>query len=388
MTYYEILEVSESASQEVITMAYRTLAVKYHPDRYKGDPEFAKAHWKRLNAAYLVLSVPEERKQYDEFLRLKRTQTQATQSEAIVKNSEPMEPVQTQEKPKKQKKPKREKPLPSIKRSAITVGILLPLVFVLELLFYSFIEDYPFGYAIFLACGDLFLFTFSYMLFPLLMGAIKKSFAVKFIENMSWINSAVVMVLWNVINESSPGEGWLLALIYTFVNKHVVIQMHQKIQQRKQRVIAASVTLLVLALVCVCIMFGFYVIQDTAEDLGYLQGDADTSNRSYDVIDIIISADSSGGAGDVFSEMNNSLDYRIKDNHVGVRYEVIYKEIGGVEEYVVPRRLSNGNYVVDDSCRVEYRPVNDCWYKVTLPNGQEGFVWGGTNAMYVTEIYN
>ena len=34
--YYEILEVSEKASKEVIEKAYRVLAKKYHPD---GKPQ-------------------------------------------------------------------------------------------------------------------------------------------------------------------------------------------------------------------------------------------------------------------------------------------------------------------------------------------------------------
>ena len=38
MTYYEILEVAETASEEVIRMAYKALAKKYHPDVFKGDP--------------------------------------------------------------------------------------------------------------------------------------------------------------------------------------------------------------------------------------------------------------------------------------------------------------------------------------------------------------
>ena len=33
--YYEILEISESASEEVIHMAYKALVKKYHPDYLK-----------------------------------------------------------------------------------------------------------------------------------------------------------------------------------------------------------------------------------------------------------------------------------------------------------------------------------------------------------------
>lgn len=61
--YYAILEVSPSASPEVITSAYRSLARKYHPDANR-SPE-AGAKMKAINAAYDVLGDRDKRATYD-----------------------------------------------------------------------------------------------------------------------------------------------------------------------------------------------------------------------------------------------------------------------------------------------------------------------------------
>ena len=64
--YYEILEVSNKASKEVIEKAYKVLAKKYHPDRYTGDRRnMAEERLKEINVAYKILSDDLLRDQYD-----------------------------------------------------------------------------------------------------------------------------------------------------------------------------------------------------------------------------------------------------------------------------------------------------------------------------------
>lgn len=65
-SYYDILWVAKSASEDDIKKAYRKLAMKYHPDRNKWDKQ-AEEKFKEINQANDVLSDPKKRQQYDTF---------------------------------------------------------------------------------------------------------------------------------------------------------------------------------------------------------------------------------------------------------------------------------------------------------------------------------
>jgi curved DNA-binding protein len=65
--YYQILGVSRDATTEEIKKAYRKLAMKYHPDKAKGDKKQAEEKFKQISEAYAVLSNPEKKKEYDKF---------------------------------------------------------------------------------------------------------------------------------------------------------------------------------------------------------------------------------------------------------------------------------------------------------------------------------
>ena len=55
--YYEILEVNNKASREVIERAYRVLIKKYHPDIFDGEERiYAEKKVRDLNEAYKILS--------------------------------------------------------------------------------------------------------------------------------------------------------------------------------------------------------------------------------------------------------------------------------------------------------------------------------------------
>ena len=64
--YYEILGVQRNSSDDDIKKAYRKLAMKYHPDRNKGDKS-AEAKFKEINEAYETLKDPQKKAAYDQY---------------------------------------------------------------------------------------------------------------------------------------------------------------------------------------------------------------------------------------------------------------------------------------------------------------------------------
>lgn len=64
--YYETLGVARGADAAALKGAYRSLAMKYHPDRNPGDAA-AEAKFKEVSEAYECLRDPEKRAAYDQF---------------------------------------------------------------------------------------------------------------------------------------------------------------------------------------------------------------------------------------------------------------------------------------------------------------------------------
>ena len=65
--FYKLLNIDRNASDAEIKKSYRSLAMKFHPDRNADNPQAAEVKFKQIKEAYEVLSDPKKRSAYDQF---------------------------------------------------------------------------------------------------------------------------------------------------------------------------------------------------------------------------------------------------------------------------------------------------------------------------------
>lgn len=257
MTYYDILEVSENASDEVIRMAYKALAKKYHPDIFEGEPKEAEEKMKQINAAFEVLSNEQKRKQYDASLHNKTNCTQ-TESETNPRKAT------------KHNKEKREFKYPSVAKSATIIGTLLFVIFCQPIGTYAETLEL-FDYALLLGIIDFCLLNVIMLTVPLFYGALKKSITPKETKSLCAINSIAIFLISIILNvleiTTAPLVGWIFSLCYYFVNKHILLQMQQREYNKTKFVCIASAILVFFA--SVFIGGNWYASKEIKQDYGY-----------------------------------------------------------------------------------------------------------------------
>lgn len=213
MTYYDILQVSENASEEVIRMAYKALAKKYHPDVFDGDPKIAEQKMKELNEAYEVLSNQQKRMEYDAFIH-------KTTYDNLFHNEEKKSSNSNSKAEKETNKPRKE------------LGLGASLLIIIALLFVAFSqalhpyiessENLIYDNALIFGLRDFSLMCLLLSSIPLLIGFVKNDFSVKTIRLMCGVNSIVIFLvsLLLYICEITPAMSirWIIALLYYLIN--------------------------------------------------------------------------------------------------------------------------------------------------------------------------
>jgi len=80
--YYEVLGVQRTVNDDELKSAFRKLALKWHPDRNKGDAS-SESRFKEINEAYEILKDPEKRAAYDRFGHAAFEQSGAARSQGF-----------------------------------------------------------------------------------------------------------------------------------------------------------------------------------------------------------------------------------------------------------------------------------------------------------------
>lgn len=85
-SHYQVLGVPPGAPPQALRSAYRRAAQRHHPDRRPGD-DSAQDRMATLNEAYAVLSHPQRRASYDQWLRAREARQRAEAAAAAAQPS-------------------------------------------------------------------------------------------------------------------------------------------------------------------------------------------------------------------------------------------------------------------------------------------------------------
>ena len=270
MTYYDILQVSENASDEVIRMAYKALAKQYHPDILQEDPHLAEQKMKEINEAYEILSDPQKRKEYDDSIRKCSYSNNSNNEQEGHHNTTKDSSASTNVSKKFKKDVK----------WLIIIAVLLFLVFsqTLQPYIQSSVDLYH-THAMIYGARDLALLCLIFCSVPLIVCLFVNSIpfimclgkaepSTKAIHILCGVNSAVIFLLSMLlyIFEITPSIsiGWIIALIYYFINTLLIrlfLHYTKRYGEKISRIAISGIWAIVLVLF-ISSMVQTNVIQD------------------------------------------------------------------------------------------------------------------------------
>ena len=368
MTYYDILQVSENASEEVIRMAYKALAKKYHPDVFDGDPKIAEQKMKELNEAYEVLSNEQKRMEYDAFIHKATYDNLFHDEETKSSNSNSKAEKETNKTRKE-------------------LGFGVSLLIIITLLFVAFSqalhpyiessEDLICDNALIFGLRDFSLMCLVLSSIPLLIGFVKNDFSAKTIRLMCGANSIVIFLvsLLLYICEITPAMsiGWIIALLYYFINVLMLRQICHYSKANGEK-IPRIIIAVILTLTLIIFIAGTAWINSFWGDIGSKPNNNNNTNTN-----------NNGG------NTNTSTDYVGEVEWISNRDFLYYED---EDTYVLLFELADENETpMKSSGTVDMRIVNTDG--VTVYNKSkhftessfENWIRGGTDEYMLATIY-
>jgi len=135
--HYQILGINQNATDAEIKAAYKELAKKYHPDKHDNNIVFEE-HFKKINAAYQILSNKQKRTLYDYKLTYKATQQAPPAQNANSKKPQ----AQYRQTTTSQTKPDSETDKKTLRKVYIITIIALVTIGIAAVYFYNFMNHY------------------------------------------------------------------------------------------------------------------------------------------------------------------------------------------------------------------------------------------------------
>lgn len=89
VSYYEILQVPQNASDTDIRSAYYRLAKQFHPDRNPQERKLAELRFRLINEAYSHLKSTDQRLRYNQLLKQNKATCRALKKSAGNDNTNP-----------------------------------------------------------------------------------------------------------------------------------------------------------------------------------------------------------------------------------------------------------------------------------------------------------